>query len=132
MCVIALKDNHFLFKKHDAITIFPFIFIKESKKDNKALIIHEKTHLLQVLQLRGLLYYFSKEMRYKLELEAYQNQLNYHYQEYLKNQYVKDNEKKEYYQKYAKQYALYMGSKYSLPPGTQERAYQSFMNKFKE
>ena len=130
MCVIALKDNHFLFKKHDAITIFPFIFIKESKKDNKALITHEKTHVLQVLQLRGLLYYFSKEMRYKLELEAYQNQLNYHYQEYIRNN-PNDNEKVEYYKQYAKKYSEYMGSKYSLPIGTQDRAYQSFMSKFK-
>ena len=125
MCVITLKDDNFIFQnKYDAKVIFPFIFIKESCKDDKGLIIHEKTHIKQVLLLKGLLYYFSKEMRYKLELEAYQNQLYYNVREYKKRGNKDYNSK---YESLAKSYSWIMNEKYNLSIGTYDRAFKDFM-----
>lgn len=129
MFVITLKDNHFLFKnKFDARVIFPFIFIKKSKKDNKALLVHEKTHIKQVLQFRGFLYFFSKESRYKLEFEAYQNQLNYEIKEYIENHDISNKfAYRNEYTRLAGIYSEYMAKNYNLAPGTYNRAFSDFL-----
>ncbi len=93
--------NRFLVPKgYAAITLFPFVFVREeSKKNNKRLINHEKIHLRQQVELLIVFFYlwyvvdflikcvvyrgFNKAYRnIVFEREAYANQYNF---EYLKH-----------------------------------------------
>jgi hypothetical protein len=67
---------------HDAITIYPFIFIKRKMKDNKVLLQHEMIHIEQVKRLGWLRFYitylwYNFTRGYKknpFEVEAYARQ----------------------------------------------------------
>ena len=120
--VITIKDEKWKFGKHDAFTFFPFIFIKESCKDNQGLIEHEKTHIKQFMNLKLWGYYLSKESKYQCEKEAYLVQLKYNYLQFKQNNPDKTEEDfKAYYDMKASHYAGYLQRNYGLDPGTDER-----------
>lgn len=90
----------FFHKKYAAMTIWPFIFVKEEVyKFDKVMINHEKIHLLQQIELLifpffiwYLIEFLIKLIRHRswdnayraisFEQEAYQNEFNH---DYLKN-----------------------------------------------
>ena len=92
--IVRLK---FLHKNYIALTIWPFIFVKNKKlKQDKILINHEKIHLRQQIELLWLPFFIGyfmefliKLIRYKnwnvayraisFEREAYQHQTNMNY-----------------------------------------------------
>ncbi len=89
--------TRFFFSGYSALTIWPFIFIKDkSLRSNKLLINHEKIHLRQQIDLLWapffvwyLLEFVLKLIKYKnwqtayyaisFEREAYQNEQNFEY-----------------------------------------------------
>lgn len=84
-------------KGYSAITLFPFIFVRNKKDlDNQILINHEKIHLAQQKELLVIFFYLWyfldflwKYLKYKnwdkayrniiFEREAYTNERNYNY-----------------------------------------------------
>ncbi|OXE35255.1 MAG: hypothetical protein CGW95_14985 [Phenylobacterium zucineum] len=70
--------TNFLPSRFDAYTVGFVILVRPEKRNNKALIAHEATHVKQFWRtfgLAGLFYTFSKKKRYEYELEAYRAQL---------------------------------------------------------
>lgn len=60
--------------KAQAITIFPFIFLKHSSdRDNRILINHERIHVLQALELLIIPFYFLYLLEFSLRLLQYRN-----------------------------------------------------------
>ena len=60
--------------KADAITIYPFIFLrKRSLKDNLQLINHEKIHIRQALEMLILLFYISYLIEFLFRYVQYRN-----------------------------------------------------------
>lgn len=120
--VITIKDKNWFFGKHDAFTFFPFVLIKESQKNNKALVIHEETHIKQFLRGKLFCYYLSKECKYQCEKEAYLNQLLCNYNIFKTNNPDKSQDEcKSYWDLKASHYAGYIQSNYGLPSGSDEK-----------
>ncbi|SRR5690606_12152765 len=60
--------------KAQAITIFPFIFLKySSDRDNKILINHERIHILQAIELLIIPFYVLYLLEFSLRLIQYRN-----------------------------------------------------------
>jgi len=60
--------------KPQAITIFPFIFLKHSSdRDNRILINHERIHVLQALELLIIPFYFLYLLEFSLRMLQYRN-----------------------------------------------------------
>ncbi len=60
--------------KAQAITIFPFIFLKHSSdRDNRILINHERIHVLQALELLIIPFYFLYLLEFSLRMLQYRN-----------------------------------------------------------
>jgi len=60
--------------KAQAITIFPFIFLKHSSdRDNRILINHERIHVLQALELLIIPFYFLYVLEFSLRMLQYRN-----------------------------------------------------------
>lgn len=71
--------NWFIRKRFDGMSVGPFVFIRPKCKDDKGLLAHELVHVEQFYRywgLNGLLYFFSKKWRLKLEVEAYKKQVD--------------------------------------------------------
>ena len=64
----------FSFGKAQAITIFPFIFLKHtSDRANKVLINHERIHLIQAIELLILPFYILYLLEFIVRLIQYKN-----------------------------------------------------------
>ncbi len=64
----------FSFGKAQAITIFPFIFLKYSTdKKNRILINHERIHILQAIELLILPFYIFYLLEFVIRLFQYRN-----------------------------------------------------------
>lgn len=60
--------------KAQAITIFPFIFLKHSSdRDNRILINHERIHVLQALELLIIPFYLLYLLEFSLRMLQYRN-----------------------------------------------------------
>ncbi|MBV2227748.1 MAG: hypothetical protein KUL85_12885 [Sphingobacterium mizutaii] len=60
--------------KAQAITIFPFIFLKHSSdRDNRILINHERIHVLQALELLIFPFYLLYLLEFSLRMLQYRN-----------------------------------------------------------
>ena len=62
----------------DAVTMWPFIFIRPEYKDNAAMIAHEMVHykdMAWITPFWWLRYTFSKSFRWAQEVEAYRVQI---------------------------------------------------------
>lgn len=60
--------------KAQAITIFPFIFLKHSSdRDNRILINHERIHILQAIELLIIPFYVLYLLEFSLRLIQYRN-----------------------------------------------------------
>ncbi|QTD37429.1 hypothetical protein JL193_15260 [Polaribacter batillariae] len=78
---MILISKHIVPKGFIGITLFPFIFLKNSRfKEHKVLINHEKIHLKQQLELLVFFFYvfyilewFIKLLKYKSSYIAYKN-----------------------------------------------------------
>ena len=81
LCSMIILSLRLLRKTRiNGITIFPFIFLRESAfKENKILINHEKIHLRQQLELLIIPFYFLYVINYLFNRLKYKN----HYQAYL-------------------------------------------------
>lgn len=98
--VSAFLTKFFSFGRADAITIFPFVFVREKRMlQNEVLMNHERIHLVQALELLVIPFYLlylvefvvrfvrvmNVEAAYRsisFEQEAYKNETD---QQYLKN-----------------------------------------------
>jgi hypothetical protein len=76
---MVFYTNWFIPARFAATTYGPFIFIRPSKRDDVGLLEHEKVHVKQFWRnpLFGIAYFFSKQARFKYEVEAYREQLKY-------------------------------------------------------
>lgn len=64
--------------KFDAVSVWPFIFVRTGKLDSVALIAHEKYHYNRqrwITPIWYLRYWFSKQFRWEEEVAAYKIQL---------------------------------------------------------
>ncbi len=65
---------HILAKSFVAVTIFPFIVVKQREcKDNFVLINHEKIHIKQQIELLWLLFFIWFAVEYLIRLAQYKN-----------------------------------------------------------
>ena len=81
---IKIRLVHYFFPKSDAITLWPFIFFRDSVWDDKCLHIHETYHWYQALHwgvvpwylvyLALLPFYLSKPKEHPMEVVPYQLQ----------------------------------------------------------
>lgn len=71
--MLVFYTNWFIFPRFDGQTWGPLIFIRPSKREDAALLAHEKVHAKQFLRnpLFGLWYWLSKDARLQYEAEAY-------------------------------------------------------------
>lgn len=91
MIVIVFK--HFVPKKFNGITLFPFILIKnKNDKNNEALITHEKIHIKQQLELLILPFYLWYSVEYLLLWFKYKNKSKAYYSiSFEKEAYANEN-----------------------------------------
>jgi hypothetical protein len=78
MLKFVFYTNWFIPARFGADTYGPFVFVRPKYKGtDEGLLQHELTHVKQFWRnpLFGLAYFFSKNARYKYELEAYRVQL---------------------------------------------------------
>jgi hypothetical protein len=81
MLKFVFYTNWFIPARFGATTYGPFVFVRPKYKGtDEGLLQHELTHVKQFWRnpLFGLWYFFSKNARYKYELEAYRVQLKYY------------------------------------------------------
>lgn len=70
--------TNFICKPFDAMTIWPFIFVRSERKDDKALLAHEMVHyraMAWITPFWFLRYAFSKSFRWAEEVKAYRVQV---------------------------------------------------------
>jgi len=72
--VSKLWTSFFSFGKANAITIYPFVFVKNRKlRENSILINHESIHLAQALELLILPFYIAYLVEFAIRMLQYRN-----------------------------------------------------------
>ncbi len=74
---MIVKTN-FIPKGFDAITVWPFIFVKDSQSNNAGLIEHEMVHFREqawIAPIWWLRYLLSRNFRLQAEVRAYRRQI---------------------------------------------------------
>lgn len=70
--------TNLIFKGFDAVTVWPFIFIRPSRKGDEALLIHEQVHYEDQKWITPywlLRYWLSKSFRLRVEVLGYKAQI---------------------------------------------------------
>lgn len=73
-----LIQTNLILQPYDAVTVWPFIFIRPECKNDTALIAHEMVHYRSMAWLTpiwGAWYFLSKKFRWAQEVQAYRVQV---------------------------------------------------------
>jgi len=78
---MLIFSKYLFAERFNALTIWPFIFLKHKKlKDNRIIINHEKIHLRQQIEMLWFLYFILYFLEFSINLIKYRDFMNAYYQ----------------------------------------------------